>query len=228
MRELNYEVRSALINSLSPAEYDYLFTIKNSARHDEFLVGRGMSRVLLTHYLGLDSVRQLLIQIERQGKPVLDAVHGNVFFSVSHSASRLVIAVTRAGPLGVDVQVDLERRRDYIKIAGHFYHPREFLWFIQQPESERARAFYKLWTLRESLGKALGSGLGLPPHTFCIYPDQEGRPKVDSSESGLLDAARWHLEHFFFEDPDFFSLATACAVSSPESPPLVLFKASFS
>lgn len=97
---------------------------------------------------------KLALRIQRgpRGKPFL-ASHPDVHFSVSHSGDLAIVGVTRAGPVGVDV----ERIRPVPEaehIARRWLHGAD-------PAN-----FFDHWTRREAHLKALGiglSGLDEPP-----------------------------------------------------------------
>jgi phosphopantetheinyl transferase len=94
----------------------------------------------------------LRIQRGPQGKPYL-STHPDVHFSVTNSGDLAVIAITRAGPVGVDI----ERVRE-VPEAAHI--ARRWL------HGADPANFFDHWTRREAHLKAIGvglSGLDRPP-----------------------------------------------------------------
>ena len=85
------------------------------------------------------------------GKPYAE---GNVFFSVSHSASYAAIAVD-SEEIGLDIEKLPDK--DYMKIAERFYHPEE-LGFVKG-SADSARAFTRVWTRKEAYLKQSGVGI---------------------------------------------------------------------
>jgi 4'-phosphopantetheinyl transferase len=73
--------------------------------------------------------------------------------SVSHSGAIVVIAATRAGRVGVDVE--RVRPLDHALLSEEICRPG-----AAHPDLEPV-SFYKLWTRKESILKATGVGLGL-------------------------------------------------------------------
>jgi hypothetical protein len=101
----------------------------------------------------------LVISRSPRGKPFL-ASHPEVHFSVSNSGALYVVAITRAGPVGVDV----ERVRE-VPEAEHIARR-----WLHGADTDR---FFEHWTRREAHLKAIGiglSGLDEPPPgpDWCI------------------------------------------------------------
>lgn len=92
------------------------------------------------------------------GKPAVagaDDLHVNV----SHTDGLAVLALTRAAPVGVDV----ERVRDDVNaldLARRYFAPAEADGIAALPQADRALAFLRLWTRKEAVLKASGRGLG--------------------------------------------------------------------
>ena len=103
------------------------------------------------------------IRIGDNGKPYLAS--SAVFFNLSHSGERAMCAVSDM-EVGCDVQKIGEAN---LKIAGRFFSPseRQLLNSIED-ESEKIKMFYRLWTLKESYVKALGTGLKTPLGSFSV------------------------------------------------------------
>ncbi|MEH0843969.1 4'-phosphopantetheinyl transferase superfamily protein [Micromonospora sp. CPCC 205711] len=101
--------------------------------------------------------REIVVGREPDGRPYARVGGATLPVSVSHGDGVLVVAVRRAGPVGVDV----ERRRPLpaLALAERWYAPAEADWLRGRPPERRAEAFLLLWTAKEAVGKALGRGL---------------------------------------------------------------------
>ena len=100
------------------------------------------------------------------GKPFLpDAPDFHV--NLSHSGSWAVCAVSHV-PLGVDIQL----ARPVRPAVAERFPPPERAWLASLPPTERERAFFDLWVLKESYWKATGLGLaaGLAAAAFTTCP----------------------------------------------------------
>lgn len=104
------------------------------------------------------------------GKPAL--ADGRQF-NLSHAGDYAVLA-TADDSIGVDVEII--RPVDCLRIAKRFFHPDELAYL--QAQSEPEAAFFALWTLKESYGKALGRGFFVGPARYCILPDGQQSAKL--------------------------------------------------
>ncbi|WP_350280987.1 4'-phosphopantetheinyl transferase superfamily protein [Kribbella sp. HUAS MG21] len=75
--------------------------------------------------------------------------------SITYTHHRLAVAASYDGPIGVDLEEI--RPRDFRPLADRWFTPRELDWTARQPD--RLTAFLRLWTAKEAVGKALGTGL---------------------------------------------------------------------
>ena len=88
------------------------------------------------------------------GKPQLSA-HPQWQFSLSHSGEWAVCALD-ASPVGIDI----ERRRPLkAAIAERYFSSDEAAYLNTLTAEEREKEFFRLWTAKESLLKAMGTGL---------------------------------------------------------------------
>ena len=104
-------------------------------------------------------------RVAEYGKPYFPALP-DFHFSLSHSGDMALCAVS-AAPVGCDIE---EIGKYNAPLARRFFHPREQRWLSSLPEDERAAAFYRLWTCKESFIKAIGLGLSQPLDSFAVLP----------------------------------------------------------
>lgn len=122
-------------------------------------VRRRAGRRLAQALLGLTSqTRGWVIVSEPCGRPW--AYHpgsgARRALSIAHTGPLVVAAVCGRGEVGIDVERH-RPDRDHRGIGGLAFGPGE----RRMVERGGARAFYRLWTLREAMGKATGEGLAL-------------------------------------------------------------------
>lgn len=87
------------------------------------------------------------------GKPFLHDYH--IYFSLSHSGDYVFCAVSDE-EIGVDIQRHANYRQNVVK---RFFHPAEQAYISSLSLNKRAAAFFRLWTLKESCAKMLGTSL---------------------------------------------------------------------
>lgn len=129
-----------------------------------FGAARAGLRTLLGRHLDRDP-RSLAFATNEFGKPRL-AGDGQVHFNLSHCEERAVLAVSN-----VEVGIDLERDRpiEHVDLAKRYFHPNEVAAITaSRDEMEQRRAFFLVWTLKEAVVKALGTGLSTPLDSFEV------------------------------------------------------------
>jgi 4'-phosphopantetheinyl transferase len=141
---------------LSNAERDHLTGYRSRAAAERYVVTRSLVRVVLGRRLGIEPPR-LLVNRTDTGKPVLtEGIH----FNVSHSGDLILLAVSEARAVGVDV----ERRRAVERVNAlverwlNAVERREFD-NLCEAGSSASDAFLRVWSLKEARLKALGVGI---------------------------------------------------------------------
>ncbi len=151
--------------SLTAAEREHAarFHFDNDARH--WRACRGVLRRILGEALALDPAA-VHLEFGEQGKPRLPPPHHGLHFNLSHCRDLALVALCRGGPVGIDLE-PAGRRPSLLGCESSFCHPSEIAALPPLP-AERAAALLDLWTSKEALLKALGTGLSLPPETVAI------------------------------------------------------------
>jgi len=187
------------VQALTLEEQARVAAFQNADRATQFTVVRTALRQILSLYAEAPSI-MLRLMHDRMGRPAMapgqpgDDLH----FSVAHSKAIGLIAVTRAGPIGVDVEF-MGADRDFSAIARRFFLSTEAQILSAMPADAQRIAFYRSWTIKEACLKAMGWGLaeGLaavetnpdpaaPPHTVRV----RGANASVSWELAVLQPAR--------------------------------------
>jgi 4'-phosphopantetheinyl transferase len=118
-----------------------------------FVAGRAFLRRTLAAHLGCtpEAVR---FSYNAFGRPGLDGAPFD--FNLSHSGPLALLAVA-IGTVGVDVEHP-DPDADLLDIGRQVMSPQELAAFEALPALEREGAFYALWTAKEAVIKALGTG----------------------------------------------------------------------
>jgi len=146
-------------DTLAPVERERAASFHFPLDRNRFVVGRGTLRQVLAHYLQIDP-SQVEFSYGPYGKPLLmdNGRESDLHFNLAHSGGLALLAVTRAGKIGVD----LERVRpldDAQELVTRFFCPREIAAFQTLPEDQKPAAFFNLWTRKEAWLKATGEGI---------------------------------------------------------------------
>ena len=112
------------------------------------------------------------LKYSEHGKPVADSI----YFNVSH-AGDYVVGVLSDCEVGCDIEKNANAP---LEVAEHYFYHSE-LAYIKAAE-DKDKAFFTLWTLKESYMKMTGRGMSLPLDSFEVVPTAEGFVLGKSSE----------------------------------------------
>lgn len=154
-------------------------------RH-RFTVGRGRLREILAA-----RVRRkpgaLRFSYSAHGKPSIEGVE----FNLSHSEGLAALCIA-----GVELGVDVERVRPLKeRVAERFFSRAEIEALARLPEDDQLVGFYRCWTRKEAIVKALGEGLSMPLADFSVSVDARGPLSVQFAQ-GRDQHELWKLESF--------------------------------
>jgi 4'-phosphopantetheinyl transferase len=143
---------------LSAAELRRAARLAKGAVRDRFVLGAALLRCAVSAGTGIDPVE---LAIERacrwcfapHGKPRLLGDARGWHASVTHSGSLVGVALTRAGRVGLDVE--LAAAREYRSLCASVLA-------ADEPPPRSLRDFLGYWTRKESVLKATGEGLVRP------------------------------------------------------------------
>jgi len=151
-------------------------------------------RVALRRILGgiLAAPPQALVfEYATNGKPSLASPVSGLEFNLSHCRDLCLVAVSRCGPVGIDVERVLPGR-DHLALARRFFTPAEHRLLETTAEAD---LFYRLWALKEAHVKARGMNLlGGLDRFECRRSVDGGITVVDRADpagSGRWDARLW-------------------------------------
>ncbi len=117
-------------------------------------LGAGLALDCLLKQIGLNE-KDMKYQIGKYGK-LRFANYSNIHFNISHSGDYAICVIAP-----IEIGVDIEFLTDYQKkVAEQFCFSNEINFIENLPKEKRAAAFTRLWTLKESLLKNLGTGVG--------------------------------------------------------------------
>lgn len=152
-----------------------------------FVLARGFLRTCLAICLDQPPEGIAFVYGER-GKPAL--VQGGPAFNLAHSGDLLLLAITAAPAVGVDVEA--VRPLPHLRtMAGDNFSAGEAAALFALPDAVREVAFFKIWTRKESFIKATGDGFRRPLASFDVSLDEPARLlRADGEEP-----AQWRLLH---------------------------------
>ncbi len=131
-----------------------------------YILLRAALRYLLCDRLGCDN-DALSFPRSTRGKPyaVVHGVPASIQFNVSDSGDHGLIAIAPVGSVGIDVE-ERSVNRDLDGLAEMVFDADEQASMLKVSGERKVERFYRLWTAKEALVKALGTGLYLDVSTF--------------------------------------------------------------
>ncbi|TFL18395.1 4'-phosphopantetheinyl transferase family protein [Jannaschia formosa] len=171
---------------LSPAEAARAARFARAGLGNAFRVGRGRMREILARWTG-SAPDALQFEEGAAGKPRLQQ---GPCFNLSHSAGIACLAVHPDRPLGVDIEAPRPVEEG---VAARFFSAAERAELAAlSPELWRA-GFFRCWTRKEAVVKALGLGMGAPLDRFDVTLTPGSPARVTRCEIG--PPGDWHLTH---------------------------------
>jgi len=182
---------------LTEYELTRLGLLRFPKRRAEWLLGRWTMKYLLRHsladYTGLPPVR-VQLKNEPEGMPYLEqASEGKrlpIYISISHREHRAFCALTSAPALQVGVDLELVESRPPSFLEDYFT-AQEYDTGLALKGLERDIWFTLLWSLKESVLKAVGKGLRLDTRNVVIH-------QVDDL-TGAIQDTNWRKAYVTFE-----------------------------
>lgn len=176
---------------LTPDERARAERFRFEVHRNRFVAGRGIVRTLLASCLGKDP-SHLQFAYSPRGKPSILDANQTVHFNAAHCEDMLLVAVTRIGPVGVDVE-RVRQVKDMSDLVSRFFSPREDVEFQRLDPGRQPAAFFRLWTRKEAWLKATGDGIPAGLNRVEVTLDDDATAEVLSIGGDPEAAKRWSL-----------------------------------
>lgn len=157
-----------------------------------FIVCRSAQRRILSHYCA-GAAADLRFQYTSRGKPSLagQSSSPSILFNISNSKDLALCAVAMRGDLGVDLE-KIREMRDLRQLAAHFFAATEISELDELTGQRQLQAFFTIWTRKEAILKAVGTGLAFPLDQVVVTgnPDDNRLLKFGAGST----SAKWWLQ----------------------------------
>jgi 4'-phosphopantetheinyl transferase len=206
------ELAASDLALLAPDELARAERFRFARDRAHFVSGRAQLRRRLGAAAALDP-RCIEFGYGPAGKPFCDAA--GLSFNLSHSADLAVLAIVdgTAAHVGVDVEVPGAGHEHLDElVARRFFAAGEVRRLLALPAEERRAGFFRCWTRKEALLKAVGGGLSLPLDDFEVT-FEAGVPARVARASEPLARGVWNLLDVSSLDPRCYA---AVAVGTDE------------
>ncbi|OGT59031.1 MAG: hypothetical protein A3F43_06710 [Gammaproteobacteria bacterium RIFCSPHIGHO2_12_FULL_42_10] len=152
---------------------------------ERYIISRGVLRLLLAQYSD-QSPQVIQFSYTEHKKPYLtqDDTRTPIQFNLAHSDD---IAIFSISTLAVGVDIEKIIKRDPLAIAKRYFSTQECATLAALTAQERHVAFYRIWSRKEAILKAMGVGLLTIPLEQVIVSAN------DMIETITLNNQRWSL-----------------------------------
>lgn len=175
-----------------------------------YLATRVMVRRLLSRYADVPP-EYWRFRANAYGRPeVVSPTNAQwLHFNLSHTATRVVCAITRCPQVGIDVESRVPA--EFASIAEAFFSPLEVSWMGEAQDLHAARQrFLQLWTLKEAYVKAIGTGLSSALNEFSVLPVGDRLARL-AEPRATASTPKWAFQRWMLEE----GCAMAVAVRNP-------------
>lgn len=178
----------SLSDLLSPGEIDRASRFVFAKDRQLFMVAHALLRFGLSTVAG---ERRWAFAADSYGKPELDPPCGDppLRFNLSHTNGLAACAISSGRPVGIDVE-GINPRLDFQAIAKKALSAEERRFMATRRASEQVELFFRFWTLKEAMVKAIGRGLSLPLQDFDFALDP---PSLSIAAHLDEDPATWQV-----------------------------------
>jgi len=133
-------------------------------RAEDYIISRGVLRIILAQYLGL-TPEDVHLKTHPNGKPYLPG--SKLQFNLSHSDGLFLYGLALGSPLGVDLQ-RVYPIANINTIIKNYFSPEEQNLLNSVNENLLQDLFFAIWTAKEAYLKGTGEGFQHPPNSFTI------------------------------------------------------------
>ncbi len=145
---------------------------KHTPDRARFVLGRGLAKLAVAQIADVEPESVRLTATCRHcggphGRPEVDTLDGRMRLSITHSGTRVGVAVTWDIECGLDIEQVALRGGGPPRNA---LSPTERTVLDAIPHDEQVGAFIRTWTRKEAVLKATGDGLMLSPADLTMSP----------------------------------------------------------
>lgn len=153
---------------LSGAELERARSFVRDSDRRHFVASHAFLRRILGRYAAV-APAEIRFEHGPWGKPRLSGVPETrpLEFSLSHSRGVVLVGLAMGQAIGIDVEL-IRRLDDYDRLAQRFFALGEYRDLCALPEPARLRGFFRYWTRKEAVVKALGTGMRTQLDSFAV------------------------------------------------------------
>jgi 4'-phosphopantetheinyl transferase len=138
---------------------------KKTRDAQNYLLRKGMVRAILGPYIRKEP-REVRFVHGESGKPDLYPAGEvqDIRFSLSHTDEMVCLGISRKSRIGLDI-VKRDSLYPFSATAQYLFTRGELQWMTRTSSHEQHIRFFRIWSLKEALLKAMGGGAGMMQET---------------------------------------------------------------
>ena len=200
-------IKQKFYSWLSETERAFLKALRFEQDRLTYLVAHALLRAALSSYTDVKPA-DWQFQTNPFNKPLIAPALNTqgLHFNLSHTKGMVALALTRVGPLGIDVE-STSREQNISEIAPDILTSNEYLDLNQQAQSDQHTRLLKYWTLKEAFVKATGLGLTSGLQTFEFDLDVQPQPIIRFLSPKDTLAKNWQFKQCLLSSGHILALA---------------------
>jgi phosphopantetheinyl transferase len=174
---------------LHAAEQSYYQSLPNAQRRREWLSGRivvkeAVRRLLARQGLFVCSA-DVLIEYAPSGQPIVQgrwqSLVPPVSISLTHKSERAAAVASFASAAGIDIEELAAKEPGFEKLA---MLPHEVEFLNQYAGGVKQQLIIQMWSAKEAVGKALGTGMSADPRSLSTAPIGNTMERIQVTPAG--------------------------------------------
>lgn len=174
---------------LSAEETDHSKHYKFDKDRLHFIARRGILRLLLGHYTGMD-LAEINFRTNPYGK--LSLPSHPLSFNLSFSLDRVAYVFTFEKDVGVDIE-QVRPLPDLLHLVKSWFSLEEQVGLFALDPAIQVEAFFHIWTQKEAFTKAHGEGMSLPLKDFSVSIDPNKPGRLLAIKGGSEETSHWKM-----------------------------------
>lgn len=197
-----------LQDNLIPQEVKIAGKFKFEEDRARYIIARSCLRVILGDFLSIEPIH-IKISLNKFGKPTLLSENfESVKFNLSHSGDLIVYAFSLFDEVGIDIEI-MNEHFDHLKIAENYFSSDEFIFLNSSNDRfEITDRFFRIWTRKEALLKAVGTGFLPDLRKIDVLQDEI---KLNFSPDELPEYQTGNFNVFDLSIHNYYKSAIACS-----------------
>lgn len=168
----------------------------------KYVKTRGVLRTILASHLNNDP-QKIIIKTTEHGKPFVS--DKDVYFNLSHTGNKFVIAVSNCSHVGVDIE-QYKHRNSLSALVEKCFSETEANYWNALPANQQTEIFFRFWVRKEAFVKAVGRGIGLGLNQCSINPQSQNCFISIPDQYGLI--SDWKIVDIELDNFDVCAIVT--------------------